>query len=73
MASISLGIQSEGEIAATAREAANAATQAILARLGAEGIDAANIRSGAVRLQPRYSSNALRSGQRTVGNRALNA
>ncbi len=72
MATIVIGIQSEGEDAATALDEASAATLAILSRLDAEGIDAADVRSGAVRLQPRYSNSVLSSGQQIIGYRAVN-
>ena len=66
MATIVVGVQSEGEAAAAALDEASAATLAILARLDVEGVDPADIRSGAIRLQPRYSNSVLSSGQQIV-------
>ncbi len=72
MASITLGIQSDAESSALALDEASAATQAILDRLNLESIDPSDIRSGAIRLQPRYSSSVLSSGQQITGYRAVN-
>lgn len=72
MATIVIGVQSDGDETGTVLDAASTATSAILARLVAEGIDSAAIRSGAVRLQPRYSNSVLSSGQQIIGYRAVN-
>jgi len=73
MATIVVGVQAEAQAAADALDQASAATLAILARLDVEEIDAADIRSGAVRLQPRHSNSVLSSGQQIIGYRALNS
>ncbi len=73
MATVVVGVQAEAEAAADALDQASAATLAILARLDVEGVDAADIRSGAVRLQPRYSNSVLSSGQQIIGYRAVNS
>lgn len=72
MATIVVGVQSEAEGAAEALDQASAATAAILATLDLEGVAADDIRSGAVRLSPRYSNSVLGSGQEIVGYRAVN-
>lgn len=72
MATIVVGIQAEAEVAADALDQASAATAAILATLDGEGIDPTDIRSGAVRLSPRYSSSVLSSGTNIVGFQAVN-
>lgn len=72
MATIVVGIQAEAEVAADALDQASAATAAILATLDVEGINPKDIRSGAVRLNPRYSSSALSSGTQIVGYQAVN-
>jgi len=73
MTQISLGVQTDAEVAADALDAASAAVLAILARLDVEGVDPADIQTGALRLHPRYSSSALGSGQRIVGYRVVNS
>ncbi|SLN20665.1 SIMPL domain-containing protein [Pseudooctadecabacter jejudonensis] len=72
MATIRLGVQTEGEAAAQALDAASAATLAILGRLDAEGVAAADVQSGAVQLRPRYSNSVISSGQQIVGYHATN-
>ncbi|WP_375282264.1 SIMPL domain-containing protein [Pseudooctadecabacter sp.] len=73
MATITVGVQTNDEDAASALDAASAATLAILARLDVEGVAPADIQTGAVRLQPQYSNSALSSGQQIVGYRAVNS
>jgi len=72
MATVVVGIQTESEESGGALDQASAATLAILERLSAEGISSSDIKSGAVRLQPRYSSSVLSTGQQIVGYRAVN-
>lgn len=72
MATINVGIQSENNDAAFALDTTSRAVQAILTRLDAEGFDLADIRTGAIRLQPRYSNTVLSSGQQIIGYRAVN-
>ena len=73
MATLVVGVQAEADMAADALDQASASTLAILARLDVEGVDPADIRSGAVRLQPRYSNSVLSSGQQIIGYRAVNS
>lgn len=73
MATIVLAVQSEADASAQALDEASAATAAILARLDVEGIDPLDIRSGAIRLSPRYSQSVLSSGQQIIGYRAVNS
>ncbi|WP_296421246.1 SIMPL domain-containing protein [Pseudooctadecabacter sp.] len=73
MATISVGVQTDGIEASQALDAASAATLAILARLDVEGVAPAHVQTGAVRLQPQYSNSALSSGQQIVGYRAFNS
>lgn len=73
MATIVIGVQTEASNSAAALDQASAATMAILARLDGEGIDPANIRSGAIRLMPRYNQSVLSSGQQIIGYRAVNS
>lgn len=72
MATIVIGVQTEAEDAAAALDGASAATAAILGTLDGEGVDPLDIRSGAVRLNPRYSQSVLSSGQQIIGYRAVN-
>lgn len=72
MATVVVGIQAESDVAANALDQASAATAAILATLDVEGIDPTQIRSGSVRLRPRYSSSALSDGTSIVGYQAIN-
>lgn len=73
MATVVIGVQAEGEDSAQALDIASAATAAILARLDVEGVPASDVRSGAIRLQPRYSQSVLSSGQQIIGYRAVNS
>ena len=73
MATVIIGVQSEAEIAANALDEASAATAAILATLDGEGVLAEDIRSGAIRLNPRYSQSVLSSGTQIVGYQAINS
>jgi len=73
MATVVIGVQAEGEDSAQALDIASAATAAILARLDVEGVPAGDVRSGAIRLQPRYSQSVLSSGQQIIGYRAVNS
>jgi uncharacterized protein YggE len=61
MATVIIGVQAEADIAADALDIASAPTAAILATLDGEGIADEDIRSGAIRLNPRYSQSALSS------------
>lgn len=72
MAVIVIGMQFENPDAGFALDETSRATQAVLDRLNAKGIDPAYVRSGAIQLQPRYSSSVLNSGQQIVGYRAIN-
>lgn len=72
MATVTLGVQAEGQTPAEALDQASAATAAILATLDNEGVANKDIRSGAVRLNPRYSSSVLSSGNQIVGYQAVN-
>lgn len=73
MATIIIGVQADAENAADALDSASAATAAILATLDGEGILAEDIRSGAIRLNPRYSQSALSSGNQITGYQAVNS
>lgn len=72
MATVTLGVQTEGQTPAEALDQASVATAAVLAALDSSGIAAEDIRSGAVRLNPRYSSNVLSSGTQIIGYSAVN-
>ena len=72
MATVTLGVQTEGQTPAEALDQASAATAAILAALETQDIADKDIRSGAVRLNPRYSSSVLSSGSQIVGYSAVN-
>ncbi|HCP80129.1 MAG TPA: hypothetical protein DIT67_00515 [Octadecabacter sp.] len=73
MATVIIGVQSEAEVAASALDDASAATAAILATLDGEGVLVEDIRSGAIRLNPRYSQSVLSSGTQIVGYQAINS
>ena len=73
MATVIIGVQTESEVAAEALDAASAATAAILATLDVEGIAPEDIRSGAIRLNPRYSQSAFSSGTEITGYQAVNS
>ncbi len=73
MATVVIGVQSEAEDTAQALDQASATTLSILARLDVENIEPANIRSGAIRLMPRYSQSVLSSGRQIIGYRATNS
>ena len=73
MATVVIGVQTEAEDTAQARDDASAATASILAILDVEDIPLADIRSGAIRLQPRYNQSARSSGQQIIGYRAINS
>lgn len=73
MATITIGVQSEADVAADALDAASVATAAILATLDVEGVLPEDIRSGAIRLNPRYSQSVLSSGTQIVGYQAVNS
>ncbi len=73
MATVVIGVQAEAEVAADALDEASAATSAILATLDVEGVLAEDIRSGAIRLNPRYSQSVLSSGNQIIGYQALNS
>ena len=73
MATVIIGVQTEAEVAATALDEASAATAAILATLDVEGVLAEDIRSGAIRLNPRYSQSVLSSGTQITGYQAVNS
>lgn len=73
MATVIIGVQTEAEVAATALDDASAATAAILATLDGEGVLAEDIRSGAIRLNPRYSQSVLSSGTQITGYQAVNS
>ncbi|MCW1951648.1 MAG: SIMPL domain-containing protein [Octadecabacter sp.] len=73
MATVIVGVQTEAEVAATALDKASAATAAILATLDGEGVLADDIRSGAIRLNPRYSQRVLASGTQISGYQAVNS
>jgi uncharacterized protein YggE len=72
MATVIIGVQAEAEVAADALDIASASTAAILATLDGEGIAAEDIRSGAIRLNPRYSQSVLSSGTQITGYQAVN-
>ena len=73
MATITVGVQAEAETAAEALDTASAATAAILATLDTQGVAADDIRSGAIRLNPRYSQSVLSSGNQITGYQAINS
>jgi len=73
MATVIIGVQAEAEVAADALDVASAATANILATLDVEGVLAEDIRSGAIRLNPRYSQSVLSSGTQISGYQAVNS
>lgn len=73
MATVSLAVRAEAETTGEAMDQASDATAAVLAMLADQGIDAADIRTGSIRLSPRYSSSALSSGNRIIGYSAYNS
>lgn len=73
MATVIIGVQIEAEDAADALDGASAATAAILATLDVEGIAPEDVRSGAIRLNPRYSQSVLSSGNQISGYQAVNS
>jgi uncharacterized protein YggE len=73
MAMVIIGVQAEADIAADALDIASASTAAILATLDGEGIASEDIRSGAIRLNPRYSQSVLSSGTQITGYQAVNS
>ncbi|SMX37785.1 SIMPL domain-containing protein [Octadecabacter ascidiaceicola] len=73
MATVIIGVQTEAEVAATALDEASVATAAILASLDGEGVLDEDIRSGAIRLNPRYSQSVLSSGTQITGYQAINS
>ncbi len=73
MATVIIGVQTEAEDAAVALDSASAATASVLALLDVEGIAPADIRRGAIRLNPRYSQSVLSSGTEITGYQALNS
>ncbi len=73
MATVIIGVQAEADVAADALDTASASTAAILATLDVEGIAAEDIRSGAIRLNPRYSQSVLSSGTQITGYQAINS
>lgn len=73
MATVSLAVRAESETAAEAMDAASKATQDILTMLADEDIDSADIRTGSIRLTPRYSSSVLSNGNQIIGYQATNS
>lgn len=73
MAKVVIGVQTEAEDTAQALDDASVATASIFAILDVEDIPLADIRSGAIRLQPRYNQSVLSSGQQIIGYRAINS
>lgn len=73
MATVRIGVQTDADVAAEALDQASAATAAVLARLDVQGIDPADIQSGSIRLNPRYSSSVLGSGRSISGYQAVNS
>lgn len=73
MATVSIAIQTEAPLAADAMDQASAATANVLATLDTTDIAPADIQSGAIRLNPVYSSSVLSSGNEITGYRAVNA
>jgi len=73
MATVIVAVQTEAEDAATALDGASVATTAVLDRLAAIGVVTNDIRSGAIRLNPRYNQSVLSSGTQISGYQALNS
>lgn len=73
MATVIIGVQSEDTQASVALDGASAATAAILATLDTQGIEAEFIRTGAIRLNPKYASSVLSSGTQISGYTAINS
>lgn len=73
MATIMIGVQTEADIAADALDQASAATASILARLDVEGVALSDIRTSAIRLNPRYSQSVLSNGREIAGYQAVNS
>ncbi|WP_037283319.1 SIMPL domain-containing protein [Rubellimicrobium mesophilum] len=57
MARISLGVSHQAKTAGEAMDAMSAGTEAVLGRLGAEGINQADIQTGQLMLEPAYNYN----------------
>ncbi len=70
IALVSIGVTQEAEESRAALDAMNAATAAVLERMAAEGIAAADMQTGALQLYPLYNNSSLSSGNRIDGYRA---
>lgn len=73
IATLSVGVRSEAETTGDALDDASVAMAAILDRLAAEGIAAADVRTGTVRLAPIYAEAAISGRRQITGYRATNA
>jgi len=67
MARISLGVSHQAETAGAAMDAMSAATQAVLGRLGSEGINQADIQTGQLMLEPAYNYNTPDGNPKMIG------
>jgi len=73
MATVSLAVRVEAEEASDALDGASLATTGILDMLATQQIAPGDIRTGTIRLNPRYSSSTLSSGNRIIGYTAVNS
>ena len=67
MASMTLGVMQEAQTAAAALDAMSAAMDGVLAQLRGADIEAADIQTGALRLDPRYSDYVEGQARRVTG------
>jgi uncharacterized protein YggE len=67
LARISLGVSHQAETAGEAMDAMSAGTEAVLGRLGAEGINQADIQTGQLMLEPAYNYNTPDGNPKMIG------
>ena len=67
LARISLGVSHQAKTAGEAMDAMSAGTEAVLARLGTEGINQADIQTGQLMLEPAYNYNTPDGNPEMVG------
>jgi uncharacterized protein YggE len=67
MARISLGVSHQAKTAGEAMDAMSAGTEAVLGRLGSEGINQADIQTGQLMLEPAYNYNTPDGNPEMIG------
>lgn len=72
MARISVGVQVEAETPEAAMDQASAAVQGVYNGLAEADLPSEQIKSGVIRLIPRYSNSTLASARRIIGYQAVN-